>query len=559
MATLFASVDYRKVIVIASTVLILSLFIFLPDLFFFLKNGVYNYAFTGVIIVTVLLLVPIVLFFYNLKIYYYLLAAIAAFTPIALLPVLLINSVPNVEMLGLVLETNYHEVTELLDWGQILLLLLFIILFFVGFVGLSKKLPRRLPFKTAALVSALSLGAFLCVPFLRTTILKYYPIIINRTFRAYYPFRISKAFTVLSKELKNTENYNKAVANFSFSATKNINDTARNIHVLIIGETARYDHWSINGYHRETSPNLAKQSNLISFSNVASGGPMTHLSIPLLITRADAASYDLHQRERSIFQAYKEVGYKTFWVSNQSRYGLAGHIGMHYADADTTIFNGWGDNNGNFTGNYDSALLPIIQNAIAQNKDRDLFLLVHTIGSHWRYLLRYPESFTRFKPVSDRNRSLIGHRPDSITINEYDNSILYSDYIINQIIELVKASQADASVTYVSDHGENLNDDDRHLYFHSYSPTKYTVHVPFFMWLSDRYVQKFPEKVGMLQAHKELPVSSASNTFYTLLDLAHIQIKNRDDKRSIASPLFTGDPQKVLGENGAVLSFKNIK
>lgn len=555
----FSVIGYKRGIIIAGTVLLLSMLIFLPDLFFFLKNSVFNYAFTGVIIVTVLLLVPVVLFFYNLKIYYYVLAVLAAFTPIALLPVFLINSVPNVEMLGLVLDTNYHEVTELLGWWQILLVVLSMALFFFLFVKLSKKLPKKIPFQTALLISAVALGGFLCVPFLRTTVMRYYPIVINRTFRAYYPFRISKAFTFLSSELKNTENYNKAVAHFRFGAQETVNDTTRQIHVLVIGETARYDHWSINGYGRETSPLLQKQPNLISFSNVATGGPMTHLSIPLLITRADATDYDLHKRERSILQAYKEVGYKTFWISNQSHYGLAGNIGMHYADADTTIFNGYGDNSSNFTGNYDSALLPVIQAVIQQNKSRDLFLIVHTIGSHWRYLLRYPETFTKFKPVSDRNRALIGQAPDNVIINEYDNSILYTDFIINQIIETVKASGADASITYVSDHGENLNDDNRHLYFHSYVPTRYTAHVPYFMWLSDGYIQKFPDKFNLLQAHKALPVSSASNTFFTLLDLAHIQIKNKDDKRSIASPLFTGDTQKVLGEEGAVLSFKDIK
>jgi glucan phosphoethanolaminetransferase (alkaline phosphatase superfamily) len=123
----------------------------------------------------------------------------------------------------------------------------------------------------------------------------------------------------------------------------------------------------------------------------------------------------------------------------------------------------------------------------------------------------------------------------------------------------VKNTGADATVTYVSDHGENLNDDNRHLYFHSYTPTKYTVHVPFFVWLSDSYVQKYPEKQQTLRQHKDLPVSSASNTFFTLLDLAHIQTRNWDAKRSIAAPVFTGDPQHVLGENGKVLLFKNIK
>ncbi|HUQ96842.1 MAG TPA: hypothetical protein VM010_04185, partial [Chitinophagaceae bacterium] len=171
-------IDYKKVVTLAATVLVLSLFIYLPDLVFFLKNHVFNYAITGIIIVTILLLVPVCLFFFNLRIYYYLLALIAAFTPVALLPVFLINSVPNVEMLGLVLETNYHEVLELLGWWQLLLLLFSMLLFFGAFVLIAKRLPRKISFKTGLVVSLLSLGAFLCIPFLRTTILKYYPIVI---------------------------------------------------------------------------------------------------------------------------------------------------------------------------------------------------------------------------------------------------------------------------------------------------------------------------------------------------------------------------------------------
>jgi glucan phosphoethanolaminetransferase (alkaline phosphatase superfamily) len=161
--------------------------------------------------------------------------------------------------------------------------------------------------------------------------------------------------------------------------------------------------------------------------------------------------------------------------------------------------------------------------------------------------------------VSDRNRNLAGSIPDELLINEYDNSIFYTDFIINQLIETVKAEGVEASITYVSDHGENLNDDKRRLYFHSYNPTKYTIKVPWFVWLSDNFIQKYPQKVQNLRDHKDLPMSTASNTFFTLLDFANIRIRNSDDKRSIASDLFQGDEQKVLGEKGAVLLFKNIR
>jgi glucan phosphoethanolaminetransferase (alkaline phosphatase superfamily) len=370
---------------------------------------------------------------------------------------------------------------------------------------------------------------------------------------------LNNAYSYLSRELKNVENYNRAVANFSFGAERLDQDTGRKIHLLIIGETSRHDHWSVNGYARETSPRLKQQTNLFTFSNVASGGPMTHLAIPLIITRADAGTYAQHQKERSIFRAYKEVGYKTFWISNQSKYGLAGHIGMHYSDADSTIFNDYGQNTKNFVGNYDSALIPMVQSVLQTHKTDDLFIMVHTIGSHFRYLLRYPPSFSKFTPVSDRNRNLAGSIRDELLINEYDNSIFYTDFIINQLIETVKAEGVEASITYVSDHGENLNDDKRGLYFHSYNPTKYTIKVPWFVWLSDNFIQKHPEKVQNLRDHKDLPMSTASNTFFTLLDFANIRIRNSDDKRSIASDLFRGDEQKVLGENGSVLLFKDIK
>ena len=553
------AINYKRAATFAIAVFLLVCLIFCPDLVFFLKNGVYNYAIAGIIIVTMLLLVPIVLFSYNLKIYYYILAFIAALTPIAVLPVFLINSLPNTEMLGLVLETNSHEAMELMGW-KMLIVPLIMIAFFVAFLLISKRLPRKVNFKKAALISLVSLCCFLVIPFLRSTALVYYVPTIKNTFKAYYPFRIGDAISYMSSELKNVDNYKKTVANFSFDAKETKKDSARKITILVIGETARYDHWSINGYNRETSPNLAKQQNLITFSDVSSSGPMTHLSIPLIITRADATDYDMHKQERSVLGAYKECGYKTFWISNQSKYGLTGNIGMHYNDADTTIFDGWGSNENNYKGSYDSCLLPAINNVIDNNKSRNIFILVHTIGSHWRYLLRYPTEFTKFQPVSDRNRTLVGYPPDNIMINEYDNSILYTDYILNQIIEIVKSKNAESSVTYVSDHGENLNDNNNHLYFHSLNPTKYTAHVPLFIWTSNRYKQANPDKFQNLESHKSLPISSGANVFFTLLDMSHISIKQEsNDKKSIASDHFKGDPQLIIDENGKPVPYKSLK
>lgn len=550
---------YRRLLKFCVLILLLSSLIFLPDIYYLLKNRVYNYLLIGFVIVPLLLLTPTAFFLGRIKIYYFILALISSFTPIALLPVLLINSQVNSEMLGLVLDTNYHEAVELLGWRLILIPFL-MILFFIIFIKLSRKLPQRINIRHGFIISIVSFSIFLLVPFSRTTSMKYYSRILENTFKTYYPFRIGDALSYLSHELKNVDVYNKTVKNFSFNAFRKADDSSRKIHLLLIGETARYDHWSINGYSRETSPRLEQEKNLITFSDAVSGGTMTIISVPLIITRADALHYDIHKKERSILEAYKETGYKTFWVSNQSKFGLTGNIGMHYGDADTTIFNGWGSNETNFEGNTDSTLIPMVKNAINSAGQKDVFMVVHMIGSHWRYLLRYPLSFSKFLPVSNRNRMMMGYPSKDIMINEYDNSILYSDYIISSIINLLKEYNAESTLTFVSDHGENLGDNvQTPLYFHGYEPTYYTARVPLFFWASDAYIDSHKDQYKTMRENKDRPVSSADNLFYTILDMSDIGFKGSDSTKSIGSPYFRNSDQKIYGENGRIVAFKDLK
>ncbi|HUP13689.1 MAG TPA: hypothetical protein VM187_15815 [Niastella sp.] len=169
---LISGEEARKLFRLVSILLVLTILLFLPDLFFFLKNGIYDYAFTGLVIVAMLLMVPVVLFARRLRIYYYILSFFACLTPIMLLPVLLVNSLPNAEMLGLVLETNYHEVTELLGWKLVLLPILMVV-FFVLFLRITRLLPQKIAYKKGALISGICILAFLSIPFLRTMSYRY--------------------------------------------------------------------------------------------------------------------------------------------------------------------------------------------------------------------------------------------------------------------------------------------------------------------------------------------------------------------------------------------------
>ncbi len=531
----------------------------MPDLVFFIKNGVINYAVTGIFIVQALLFIPVVFFSRNLKIYYWILAIIVSLTPIMLFSVFYMNIQVNAEMVGLVLDTNKDELMELLGW-KIILAIAGIIFFGWLFLKVSSKLPPKISWKTGIVISLFGLISFGILPFIRGTKLPEYYIMVRNTYRTYYPFRLGDAIGLIRSEMNNMNRYKETTKNFKFDAKRtDAADTSRHIYILILGEASRYDHWAINGYPRKTSPEIEKLKNFVSFHNVASGGTMTIFSVPQIITRADAATYDQHKKEKSILAAFKEAGYYSCWISNQSQYGLTGNIGMHFNDGDTAMYCGHGENEANFTGTYDDAVIPGIKEVINSHPHKDIFLIIHLIGSHWRYVLRYPPEFQKFTPTSDRNHSLMTRPPKDEIINEYDNSILYTDHVLSEIAGIIKSSGASGSFLFVSDHGENLNDNNDDLYFHSYHPNFVTAKVPLFIWADDEYAKKYPLKLENLQNNSNRKVSSAESVFYTMINIGNLSINGYDSTKSLSGNSYLPPKRLVLGENGTLYDFDKLK
>ncbi len=462
-------------------------------------------------------------------------------------------------MVGLVLDTNKDELMELLGW-KIILAIAAMIFFGWLFLKLSSRLPSKISWKNGLFISLFGLISFGILPFIRKTKLTGYKIMARNTYRTYYPFRVGDAIGLIQSEMNNIKRYNADTKNFKFGAKKtDAADSSRHIYVLILGEASRYDHWAVNGYPRNTSPEIEKLKNLVTFHNVASGGTMTIFSVPQLITRADAATYERHKQEKSILSAFKEAGYYSAWISNQSQYGLTGNIGMHFNDGDTAMYCGHGENESNFTGTYDDAVIPSIKLVIDSHPERDIFLIIHLIGSHWRYVLRYPPEFQKFTPTSDRNHSLMTRPPKNEIINEYDNSILYTDHVLSEIAGIINSSGATGSMLFVSDHGENLNDNDDDLYFHSYHPNFVTAKVPLFIWTDDAYAKKHPEKLENLRNNSNQKVSSAASVFYTTIDIGNLSINGYDSTKSLSGNSYVPGKRLVLGENNTLYNFEDLK
>jgi glucan phosphoethanolaminetransferase (alkaline phosphatase superfamily) len=311
-------------------------------------------------------------------------------------------------------------------------------------------------------------------------------------------------------------------SNFTFGAQQLDADDTPQIAVMVIGESSRYDRWSINGYVRETNPLLKGEANLVSLSNVISGVSATRLSVPVLVSRKPAMqSLKAGFTERSLLSAFREAGFKTYWLSNQMSFGqFDTPVSVFANEADVTQFM----NLGGFTNNssLDEVLLAPLKSALTDGAKKKLIVL-HTLGNHWNYSHRYPKEYDRWKP------SLFGVENPAYTDlaikadinNSYDNSILYTDWFLSEVIATLKSSGQVSTMMYVSDHGQTLYDGACNLAFHGHN-TQYEFHVPALVWYSNAYQAKFPGKVQQLKLHHDARLST-ENMFHSLLDLSSIR------------------------------------
>lgn len=324
---------------------------------------------------------------------------------------------------------------------------------------------------------------------------------------------------------------------FKFGAHQADPAKAAQIVVMVIGESSRYDRWSLNGYSRETNPLLKNEVNLVSLSNVITAVSATRLSVPILVSRKPATqSLKAGFSEKSFLSAYKEAGFKTYWLSNQMSFGqFDTPVSVFANEADVAQFL----NLGGFTNNsnFDEVLLDPLKNAIADPAPKKLIVL-HTLGNHWNYSHRHPQEFDKWKP------SLYGVLNPAYTDlklkpqlnNSYDNSILYTDWFLSQAIGTLKTSKQLTSMMYISDHGQTLYDGTCNLAFHGHN-TQYEFHVPAFVWYSDLYKSTYPAKVDRLLRNKNARLAT-ENVFHSLLDMADIRYPSESLEWSFFSKKF---------------------
>lgn len=373
-----------------------------------------------------------------------------------------------------------------------------------------------------------------------------------------YPVNICYNLYLAFERNAASENYKEVSRDFKFDARSEHSGTAPEVYVMVVGETARAHNFSLYGYPRNTNPLLSKTPGIKAFPNVTTQSNTTHKSVPMLLSVASAEDFERLFHEKGILAAFKEAGFHTVFISNQ----LPNHSFIDFLgeQADEHYF--LKKENALQGNHYDEDLLQKLDEILpkadasssAHYRYRKLFVVLHSYGSHFNYQERYPRSFAYFKPDS-RSEAKSENRRD--LLNAYDNTIRYTDYILHGIIERLQKwegiqtktdgvyCQPTSAMLYTSDHGENIFDDDRHLFLHAApKASDYELHVPFIIWTSEGFCKQYPDILKALGENRTKQVQSSLSAFHTMLGIGGIQTRYRKDEYSVASDKY--HPLKLL-------------
>ena len=373
-----------------------------------------------------------------------------------------------------------------------------------------------------------------------------------KKYEGVYPYNISYFCYKIYENDRKIRRMQASLGDFRFGAVSRDTLSQPKIFVLVIGESARYDHFGINGYQRPTTPLLEQTDHLYSFHNVLACANLTEFVLPFMLTRATLQHPDLQFEEKALPDAFQEAGYFTAWIANQGdNYPFIQRIAQ---DADvseflTTAFNA--------SDSQDEYLLPLLEEILAHDA-RQKLIVIHTHGSHFQYDMRYPAAFEHYKPNMNRQKRLDRSEAGlQRLVNSYDNTILYTDYILSQIIQRLEQQQAISALVYLSDHAESLYDLPARQVLHGNTkPAVSELHIPLLVWLSDAYEQTYPEKVTQLRQQLDKRLST-TNLFDSFLDLANIHYPDEQLGQSFVSPLFHEDSVRyVLTPDQRIITLK---
>jgi len=299
--------------------------------------------------------------------------------------------------------------------------------------------------------------------------------------------------------------------------------------LVVLGETMRAQNFGLNGYARQTTPELAQVEGLINFPDMHSCGTSTEVSVPCMFSPWGRHDYDEKQirSHQSLLHVLDRAGIGVLWRDNQSGCkGVCEGLPIDQLD-DANVPGLCADGRC-----MDEILL---RDLAAQVRARpgDRVVVLHQLGNHGpSYYERYPATFARYNPAC-QNADL-GKCSRAEIVNAYDNAVLYTDHFLDRAIGSLRAmTDYDTAMIYVSDHGESLGE--KGLYLHgvpyAIAPQEQT-HIPMVMWFSPQFAR---DRGLDLQCVRKRAAARADhdNLFPSVLGLMQVRTSVYDASRDL--------------------------
>ncbi|MFC3034719.1 phosphoethanolamine transferase [Pseudoalteromonas fenneropenaei] len=300
------------------------------------------------------------------------------------------------------------------------------------------------------------------------------------------------------------------------------------VFILVLGETARADHFTINGYQRDTTPNLSKLP-IVNFAQVSSCGTATAHSVPCMFSWMNKADYDenIAKNSENLVDIVKRAGFDVLWRDNDNgckdvcnrvtTENLYQSANIHCED-----------------GCPDEVLLEHLPNLLQRQKN--LFIVLHQQGSHGpAYYRRSHGQQVVFAPACQDETFATCNQQE--IINAYDNSLVATDDLLGKLVTTLAAMpNVNTGLWYVSDHGESLGENGVYLHGLPYSlaPDAQT-HVPMLFWLSNNYLHDAQLNLDCL--HKTAAQATSHDALFgSVLGLLSIQVTTNKDLTDLITP-----------------------
>lgn len=371
------------------------------------------------------------------------------------------------------------------------------------------------------------------------------------------PYSLLDSYITYQKQIEDLRAHTKIANTIIIPGIADLLSDAPRTLVVAIGESSSRHHWGLYGYHRPTTPRLnAARKELLVFTDVISpyGAtiPSVRAAMSLPIEDGTPSAGIKNDTENTcvrripLMNLFNQSGFATYWLSNQSTVDSTNELVQLASGASKQIYLNRGGYQG-YSRQYDGAVLPALKRILDSEPSGKRIIFVHLMGSHVNYASRYPSAFQVFSNENEIEPKAWHTKHSAKYINNYDNSILYTDFILNSIIEQLRFVP-NSALLFFSDHGEEVYDTrGSHGHIDNLN-SRFYVDIPFFVWLSPDYAALRAPEAEQWRNFVDRPFIN-SGAPYVIADLAGLSFNSPHRAESVLSTSYKPGPRIVAGED----------